>query len=151
MVPQVTQGDCYAGNIFFREGHHKALSKRYIRSSKVHKFEGLLPGVYVGTHALNDHAEGRCGSVLIFVNKNFVIVKSLTKITKILPTSKCFSSTVLLLAIAFHHVLSLLMSCHTFILHSDLFTNYLLFPFVVVVVVVVVVELAYLPHPTSVI
>ena len=51
-------------------------------SSMVHKFEGLLHGVYVGTHALYDHAEGRCVAVLIFVNKNFVIVKSLTKITK---------------------------------------------------------------------
>ena len=53
-------------------------------SSMVHKFEGLLHGVYVGMHALNDHAEGRCVAALIIVNKNFVIVKLLTKITKIL-------------------------------------------------------------------
>ena len=65
----------------------KAMVTRHSRkdSSKVHKFEGLLHCVYVGMHAVNNHAEGgRCVSVLIFMNKNFVIVKSLTKITKII-------------------------------------------------------------------
>ena len=110
MVPQVTKGIATLEITL-----EKAITRHSRKdSSKVHKFKDLLHGVYVGTHALNDHAEGRCGSVSIFVNKNFMIVKSLTKITKILLL-EMFQLYGILLAIVFHHVLSLLISYHTFI------------------------------------